>query len=787
MKIYVDGVNQPLTTISDTLTLSIVNAVTPALNGRGGSTNMSSDAMDEVRVSAKGVVLSPDWTMASYNNQNSPGTFATITTGLTNNGPLPVVNLSSASLSFGNQTVNTSSTTQSVTLTNAGPGALNISGINVTGTNPGDFLQSNTCPLSPSTLAVNAACTITVTFTPSASGARSAAMTITDNGTGNPQSVSLTGAGVAPAVNLSSASVSFGNQTVNTSSTTQSVTLTNAGPGALSISGINVTGTNPGDFSQSNICPLSPSTLAVNTACTITVTFTPSASGARSAAMTITDNGTGNPQSVSLTGAGVAPAVNLSSASVSFGNQIVNTTSAPQSVTLTNNGPGLLTISSIILTGNNPGDFAQSNTCPLSPATLAVNAACTIAVTFKPTLSGTRSAAVTITDNGTGTPQSVSLTGTGLTPPPTPWPNGYNYQATFTVAAGKVPSAQANFPMLISGTFADLATAANGGKVLNTCSQTVGNRNLTIPCDLIFTSDAAGTALLSWEFESYNASTGLVNLWVNVPSMSSGTVIYGWYGNAAVSTLQMSPAATWGSSFQAVYHLAEDPSGTAPQMNDSTANANHVTMNGGISSQQQAGEIGGSLNFSAATAWGALANPANFGFERSDSFSLSGWYKLGSNSSGTLLSKLDGSSNTGWALFQFVTSTTPRFALGIMGNGSTSNFAMAATGPVTMGVWHHVVVTYTGTSTVAGMKIYVDGVNQSLTTISDTLTLSIVNAVTPALNGRGGSTNMSSDAMDEVRVSAKGVVLSPDWTTASYNNQNSPGTFATVATGLTAP
>jgi hypothetical protein len=219
---------------------------------------------------------------------------------------------------------------------------------------------------------------------------------------------------------------------------------------------------------------------------------------------------------------------------------------------------------------------------------------------------------------------------------------------------------------------------------------------------------------------------------------------------------------------------------------DSAAGAHHGTMSGTLNaSQQQAGEVGGSLSFASAKAWGGLANPADFSFERTDSFSLAGWFKVGGNNSGTLLSKLDSSSKTGWGLFQFTSSTTPRLALGLQGNGSTNNFAMAETAPVSTGTWHYVVVTYSGTSTVAGMNIYLDGVNQPLTTISDTLTVSIVNSNPAALNGRGGATDMSSDGIDEVRVFSKGVVASPDWVTASYNNQRNPAAFFTVATGIT--
>jgi hypothetical protein len=108
--------------------------------------------------------------------------------------------------------------------------------------------------------------------------------------------------------------------------------------------------------------------------------------------------------------AAVAPAVSLSPTSLTFSSQTVNTTSAAQSVTLTNSGNAALTISSIGISGANAGDFSQTNTCGSS---LAAGASCTISVTFKPTATGTRTAAVSIADNATGSPHTVSLTGTG--------------------------------------------------------------------------------------------------------------------------------------------------------------------------------------------------------------------------------------------------------------------------------------------------------------------------------------------------------------------------------------
>jgi len=107
---------------------------------------------------------------------------------------------------------------------------------------------------------------------------------------------------------------------------------------------------------------------------------------------------------------GAMPAVSLSSTSINFGNQATGGTSNPKPITLTNVGTAQLSISSLVVSGGDSGDFGQTNNCP---ATMAPNATCTINVTFTPTDSGTWSSSVLITDNALGSQQSVSLTGTG--------------------------------------------------------------------------------------------------------------------------------------------------------------------------------------------------------------------------------------------------------------------------------------------------------------------------------------------------------------------------------------
>src|SRR6266850_1915925 len=310
-------------------------------------------------------------------------------------GPAPAVSLSPPSLTFSSQLVGTTSAAQVVTLTNSGNATLSITQIVASG----DFAQTNTCG---SSLGAGANCTISVTFIPTATGTRTGAVTLTDNASGSPQTVALSGTGTAtpPVLSLSTSSLSFGSQAVGNASAAQVVTLSNSG-GALSISSIAVTGTNAGDFSQSNTCG---SSVAGGANCTISVTFKPTAAGSRSAAVSITDNATGSPQTVSLSGTGTAtpPGVSLSTSSVNFGNQAVNTSSGAQTVTLSNTGGSSLSITGIAISGTNAGDFTQSNTCGTS---VGAGANCTISVTFKPTAAGSRTGTMSITDNAAGSPQ----------------------------------------------------------------------------------------------------------------------------------------------------------------------------------------------------------------------------------------------------------------------------------------------------------------------------------------------------------------------------------------------
>jgi hypothetical protein len=313
---------------------------------------------------------------------------------------MPTVSIAPSSLSFGNVLVGTTSPAQTVTLTNTSTARMSIGSISSTP----EFSRTTNCPLSPATLAGGASCTINVAFTPSASGARSGTLGLASNATGNPHTVGLSGSGTLPAapqVSLAPSSLGFGNISVGSSSAAQTATLTNTGNAALNITSIATSG----DFSETDTCPLSPSTLAAGGSCTISVSFSPTMSGPASGQLSVVDNATGNPHSVALTGTGTAPAVGLSTTFIDFGTVAAGTTSAPAAVTLTNTGTAPLDITNMWT----DGDFAETDNCPMDPTRLAPGASCTINVSVTPMTDLPQTGSLTIVDDAPDTPQSVAL------------------------------------------------------------------------------------------------------------------------------------------------------------------------------------------------------------------------------------------------------------------------------------------------------------------------------------------------------------------------------------------
>jgi len=212
-------------------------------------------------------------------------------------GAFPAITLSAPGLTFGVQAVGTTSSAQAITLTNTGLATLDLSGSTITGTNAGDFAESaTTCG---ATLAVNGSCQISVTFTPLGYGTRSALLQISGNALGGPQNISLTGSTPLGSVaQLSPTNLAFPSQYVGTTGLPQSVTVSNTGSAALTISSVT---TSPADFGSLNACG---SSVAPGSSCAIGIFFDPTATGTISGTLTLTDNAGGSPQTVTLSGTG---------------------------------------------------------------------------------------------------------------------------------------------------------------------------------------------------------------------------------------------------------------------------------------------------------------------------------------------------------------------------------------------------------------------------------------------------------------------------------------------------
>jgi hypothetical protein len=383
---------------------------------------------------------------------NIPGGQATVALNGTGTAPAAIV-LTPLALTFPATIVNQTAPSQNVTISNTGGTTATLSAP-VVGGNASDFsIYANTCG---ATLPPDTGCTLTITFTPTASGTRSATLSITDNaGTASAatQTATLTGIGNAPATDtLSPLALSFAQQQIGTASAAQTITLTNSGGVPLTLIAATVS---PGDFSVVNACGNS---LAAHATCAFNVTFSPTAIGTRTATLTVTDQF--RFQTISLTGIGIAgPGVSLTPVALSFPATGVGLAALAQTLTLTNNGGLPLSISSVVAS---TGFNLAANTCGTS---LAVHAACTLTVVFAPTAAGPAVGTLTFTDNGPSGTQATSLSGTGI---------DFALTATSatsaTIAGSGASTTYALQLASVSGLSGNVALSCSGAPANSTCT-----------------------------------------------------------------------------------------------------------------------------------------------------------------------------------------------------------------------------------------------------------------------------------------------------------------------------
>jgi trimeric autotransporter adhesin len=381
----------------------------------------------------------------------------------------PVFNVNSSTLAFA--AVVGTPVSNAVTVTNTGDANLSLSSVVFSGVQAVDyaFAGTNQCTAG-TTLTPSSGCQLAISFNPAAPGTRNAAVTLTHNAAGSPSVIALQGVATAapqPAIALSTAAAAFGDVQLGSASSAAPITVCNNGSAPLTFSGLVWSGVAAVDYAQTYAQTGSCSTAAplptgvgctgANT-CTLGVSFTPSALGARSAVLAIQSNASNGVVNINASGNGVpipAPQVALAPAVLDFGAQTVGGLYPARFVTLTNSGTASLALGAITANG---GGFALAQSAPC-PATLAPAAQCVVELRFAPTTATAYSGGLAVASNAAGSPHSVSLQGTGsaATVPVLVWQPAVNVLEFGNTLLG-APSATQSATLLNQGP---------GGVVLN--------------------------------------------------------------------------------------------------------------------------------------------------------------------------------------------------------------------------------------------------------------------------------------------------------------------------------
>lgn len=358
------------------------------------------------------------------------------------------------------------------------------------------------------------------------------------------------------------------------------------------------------------------------------------------------------------------------------------------------------------------------------------------------------------------------------------FPSGWGRKCKLTIQNVKVPGSLTDFPALL--TLATLPSemfdadgsypALNGGG------------------DIRFSSDAAGAIQLACEVVTFvtnnDPALGSAEIWVKVPSVASttDTDFYVWYNKAG----ETQPAETdtygkhnaWDSNFKLVQHMSQDPSGTAPQMIDSTVNSNDGTSGGTMtSSDLVAAKVGNGLDFDGTNDLINCGNGASI--DSLETMTVSAWFKTDIIPGAGIYPHIICQRNTSQRIWHlYLDGGDLGRAVYVLGYSTTSADARTAWTP-TINIWYHFCAIFSSVDKIP--HIFINGSEGAYDTqITGVGTVVLNNTIDVLIGNRVGSDRTWDGLLDEVRIS--NVVRSADWITAEYNNQNDPGTFIVEGT-----
>jgi hypothetical protein len=273
----------------------------------------------------------------------------------------------------------------------------------------------------------------------------------------------------APLATVSPSVLAFGTIATETTAGSMAITVTNSGNSPLHITG---TATSAPFSIAEPVCQAALDRLAN---CEIPISFVPSAPGLQNGQVTIQQDDPDAKPVVLLTGTAVNPSLTATPGSLSFGSQVVGTTSAAQTVTVTNTS----SVAAAILSVTPSGSFGIVSQCGPS---LAAAASCSIAVTFTPTTAGQQTGSLNISDDAGGSPQKIALAGSGV--------------AALSIASQMGGSTSATVTSGAAATY-DLVLAAGpgfGGTASLACSGAPANATCTItPSSVLLSAGGTGS------------------------------------------------------------------------------------------------------------------------------------------------------------------------------------------------------------------------------------------------------------------------------------------------------
>jgi hypothetical protein len=332
--------------------------------------------------------------------------------------------------------------------------------------------------------------------------------------------------------------------------------------------------------------------------------------------------------------------------------------------------------------------------------------------------------------------------------------SNWQYRKAITIDGSRVAGGpHVDFPVLISITDTDLSAARADG------------------WDLLFT-DSDETAKLDHEIESFNNGSGVLVAWVRIPApgITNGTdkTIYLYYGYPTVPADQQNVNGVWNASYQAVWHLKEDPSDTAPQMKDSTSSPNHGTSYGTMTTADQVpGKINGSLDFDGSDDEIRLSNAI---IGDGAAFTITAWIQMGADTLDQRTIYSEGLTSATEYLFLYVDDSTPNVRFYSV-NTAFEWTKIDGTTDVEDNQPHFVAMVQRSKT---DRELFVDTVSQG----TDTQNAGTLATNTAAIGFL--RTDWVADPfigiLDEVRIS--NLDRSIDWITTEFNNQSNPGTGA---------